>query len=142
MRALLLLFWEFSKISLFVIGGGYAIIAVADQALSRRGWTDEGELMERLPVFQMVPGLIATHTAVYVGRKVAGRLGAFVAVLAVAWPSVLIFTFVSAGYDSIPVDSPLSRSAFLGLRSALTGIIAATIVRGWTKNLNDVFTFA
>ena len=142
MTALLLLFWEFSKISLFVIGGGYAIIAVADQALSRRGWTDEGELMERLPVFQMVPGLIATHTAVYVGRKVAGRIGAFVAVLAVAWPSVLIFTFVSAGYDSIPVDSPLFRSAFLGLRSALTGIIAATIVRGWTKNLHDVFSYA
>ena len=121
MKNLLLLFWEFSKISLFVIGGGYAIIAVADQALSRRGWTEEGELLDRLPVFQMVPGLIATHTAVYVGRKVAGRIGAFVAVLAVAWPSVVIFTFVSAGYDSLPIDSPLVKSAFLGLRSALTG---------------------
>ena len=29
MKRLALLFWEFSKISLFVIGGGYAIIAVA-----------------------------------------------------------------------------------------------------------------
>ena len=142
MKNLLLLFWEFSKISLFVIGGGYAIIAVADQALSRRGWTEEGELLDRLPVFQMVPGLIATHTAVYVGRKVAGRIGAFVAVLAVAWPSVVIFTFVSAGYDSLPIDSPLVKSAFLGLRSALTGIIAATIIRGWSKNLNDVFSYS
>ena len=90
----------------------------------------------------MVPGLIATHTAVYVGRKVAGRIGAFVAVLAVAWPSVVIFTFVSAGYDSLPIDSPLVKSAFLGLRSALTGIIAATIIRGWSKNLNDVFSYS
>ena len=142
MKSLLLLFWEFSKISLFVIGGGYAIIAVADQALAKRGWTEEGELVDKLPVFQMVPGLIATHTAVYVGRKVAGGIGAFVAVLAVAWPSVLIFTFVSAGYDSMPIDSPLCRSAFLGLRSALTGIIAATIIRGWTRNLNDVFSYS
>ena len=142
MKRLALLFWEFSKISLFVIGGGYAIIAVADQTLSRRGWTEEGELLDRLPVFQMVPGLIATHTAVYVGRKVGGFLGAIVAVAAVAWPSVLIFTFVSAGYDSIPVDAPLCRSAFLGLRSALTGIIAATIIRGWTRNLNDVFSYS
>ena len=40
---------------------------------------EAGVPVERLPVFQMEPGLIATHTAVYVGRKVAGRLGAFVA---------------------------------------------------------------
>lgn len=142
MRTLLLLFWEFSKISLFVIGGGYAIIAVADQALSRRGWTEEGELLDKLPVFQMVPGLIATHTAVYVGRKVAGVVGAVVAVLAVAWPSVLIFTFVAAGYENLPIDSPFVKSAFLGLRSALTGIIAATIIRGWTRNLCDVFSYS
>lgn len=142
MKALLLLFWEFSKISLFVIGGGYAIIAVADQALSRRGWTEEGELLDKLPVFQMVPGLIATHTAVYVGRKVAGAIGAAVAVLAVAWPSVLIFTFVASGYDSLPVEAPVVKSAFLGLRSALTGIIAATVVRGWTRNLCDVFSYS
>ena len=71
MLRLALLFWEFSKISLFVIGGGYAIIAVADRTLSRRGWTEDGELLDRLPVFQMVPGLIATHTAVYVARQSA-----------------------------------------------------------------------
>ena len=142
MLRLALLFWEFSKISLFVIGGGYAIIAVADRALSRRGWTEDGELLDRLPVFQMVPGLIATHTAVYVGRKVAGRIGALVSVLAVAWPSVLIFTFVSAGYDSLPIDAPLCRSAFLGLRSALAGIIAAAVIRGWTRNLNDAFSYS
>ncbi len=67
MKKLASLFWELFKISLFVIGGGYAIIAVADDIFAKKGWTEEGELVDKLPVFQMVPGLIATHTAVYVG---------------------------------------------------------------------------
>ena len=141
-RTLAILFWELFKISLFVVGGGYAIIAVADETFARRGWTKEGELVDRLPVFQMVPGLIATHVAVYVGNKVAGRFGAALGVFAAALPSVVIFTFVSMGYKALPLDNPWLESAFTGLRSALTGIIAATIVRGWRKNLTDGFAYA
>ena len=136
MRKIAALFWDLFRISLFVIGGGYAIIAVADDVFSKRGWTKEGELVDRLPVFQMVPGLIATHTAVYVGNKVAGAWGAFAGVVAVAVPSVVIFTLVSAGYASLPLDNPWLVSAFVGLRSALTGIIAATVVRNAKKLLS------
>ena len=132
------LFWELFKISLFVIGGGYAIIAVADEVFAKKGWTEEGELVDRLPVFQMVPGLIATHTAVYVGNKIAGALGAAVGVVAVALPSVVIFTFVSMGYDSLPLGNEWLVAAFVGLRAALTGIIAATIVRS-AKKLASAF---
>lgn len=142
MKKLAILFLELFKISLFVIGGGYAIIAVADQVFAKRGWTEEGELVDKLPIFQMVPGLIATHVAVYVGDKVAGRLGSAVGVLAVALPSVVIFTFVSMGYKSLPLGNPWLDSVFVGLRSALTGIIAATVVRGWRKNLTDSFAYA
>ena len=130
------LFWELFRISLFVIGGGYAIIAVADGVFAKKGWTEEGELIDRLPVFQMVPGIVATHTAVYVGNKVAGGIGSLVGVAAVAIPSVVIFTFVSAGYASLPLDNQWLVSAFVGLRSALTGIIAATVVRSAKKVLD------
>ena len=135
------LFLEFLCLSSFVIGGGYAIIAVADRVFARLGWTDEGELLDHLPVFQMVPGLIATHTAVYVGRKVAGGIGAVTAVAAVALPSVVIFTFVSLGYDRLPLDNPILAGAFTGLRAALTGIIAATVVRSWRRTLRDGFAY-
>jgi chromate transporter len=90
----------------------------------------------------MVPGLIATHVAVYVGGKVAGKAGAALGVAAVAIPSVVIFTFVSAGYDTLPLDNEWFKAAFTGLRSALTGIIAATIAAGWRKALPDFFAYA
>ena len=136
------LFWELFKISLFVVGGGYAIIAVADGVFAKKGWTREGELADRLPVFQMIPGLIATHTAVYVGRKVAGGVGAALGVAAVALPSVVIFAFVSAGYHALPLDNPHLLAAFTGLRAALTGIVAATVLRGWRRNLPDAFSYS
>ena len=142
MRRLAQLFWELFKISLFVVGGGYAIIVVADDVFAKRGWTKEGEIVGQLPVFQMVPGIIATHVAVYVGSKVAGRVGAAVGVAAVALPSVVIFTLVSMGYDSIPLDSPRLVSAFTGLRAALAGVVAATVIRGWRKNVDSVFAYA
>ena len=136
------LFWGLFRISLFVVGGGYAIAVVADDFFAKRGWTEEGEIVGRLPVFQMVPGIIATHVAVYVGSKVAGRLGAAVGVAAVALPSVVIFTAVSMGYASLPVDNPWLASAFIGLRAALAGIVAATILRGWRRSLDSAFAYA
>ncbi len=141
-RKLVEIFWEMFKITTFVIGGGYSILAVAEDVFSKKGWTREGELLDNLPVFQMIPGLIATHTAVYVGRKRAGILGALVGVLAVALPAVGIFTLVSVWYQKIPLDNPYLGSAFVGLRAALTGIIAATIVRGWARSLPNAFAYA
>ena len=42
-RALHSLFWEWFKIALFVVGGGYAIIAVADEVFGRKlKWLREG----------------------------------------------------------------------------------------------------
>ena len=142
MRKLLRLFWEFFKISLFVVGGGFAIISVADDVCSRLGWTEEGELIGVLPVFQMVPGLIAGNTAIYVGNKVAGKTGAAVALCGVILPSLAIFLAVSMGYAAIPLGNPWLESCFTGLRAALTGIIAAVIWRGWDASVRGVFGYA
>ena len=134
------LFWEFFKISLFVVGGGYAIIVVADEIFGKkRKWLAEGELLEHLPVFQMVPGLIAGNTAIYVGLKTAGRCGAAVALFGVALPSFLIFLGVSMGYGGLPVHHPLVAGALAGLRAALTGIVLGTIVKGLRPSVKGVY---
>ena len=127
-----LLFWEMFKIALCVVGGGFAILAVADEVFSRKlKWTKEGEIVGHLPIFQMVPGIIAGNTAVYVGRKVAGVPGALCALVGVFLPSVIVFSLVAAGMDFIPLGNRFLDAAFLGLRAALTGIIAAMVLRFW-----------
>ncbi len=135
-RKLFILFYEMFKIALFVVGGGYAIIAVADEVFAKKlKWTDEGELMGQLSLFQMIPGIMAGHAAVYVGRKAAGWLGSLVALVAVALPSILIFSVVSMGYDVIPLENRWLGAAFAGLRASLTGVIFAMLVRGWKKSV-------
>ncbi len=136
------LFVEFFKLSLFVVGGGHAILLVADDVFSRKlKWIKEGELLEHLPIFQMVPGLIAGNTAIYTGLKLAGRLGAAVSLIAVALPSFFIFLFIAMGYNSLSLDNKWIESAFLGLRSSLTGILLATIIKGWSKNIRGIYGY-
>ncbi|MGN0852956.1 MAG: chromate transporter [Kiritimatiellia bacterium] len=136
MKRLARLFYEMLKIALFVVGGGYAIIVVADQVFGKKlKWLREGELLEHLPVFQMVPGLIAGNTAIYVGAKIAGRVGAFVALVAVAVPSFVIFLGVTCGYGLLPQGNVWLESAFLGLRAALAGLIFAAVLKGWRKSV-------
>ena len=131
------------RISLFVVGGGFAIIAVAEEVFSKKlKWTEEGELIGSLPLFQMVPGIIAGNTAVYLGRKVAGIPGAAVALAGVFLPSVIVFSAVSAGYDLIPLGNAYLDAAFLGLRASLTGVIFAMIVRGWRKSVVGFYGYA
>ena len=130
------LFFEMFRIVLFVVGGGYAIIAVADDTFSRKlKWTKEGELIDALSLFQTFPGIMAAHCAIYVGRKVAGLAGAAAALAGVILPSLVIFTCVSMGYGAIPLDNPWLGAAFVGLRAALTGVIVGMIVRGWRKSV-------
>ena len=133
------LFWEWFKIAFFVVGGGYAIIVVADDVFGRRlKWIKEGELLEHLPVISSIPGLIAGNSAIYVGLKSCGRTGAVAALAGVALPSILIFLCVSAGFASIPKDNAWIDGAFLGLRSALAGVIAGTVWRTLFKSRADL----
>ena len=134
------LFFEFFKISLFVVGGGYAILAVADRVFSGKlKWTEEGELIEKLPVLQMIPGLIAGNTAIYVGHKMSGRLGAAVALVAVALPSFAIFLAVTCGLAYLPMGNPWLEGALTGARCALTGILAGTVWKAWRKNVTGLY---
>lgn len=132
------LFWEWFKIALFVVGGGYAIIVVADEIFGRKlKWLEEGELLEHLPIISSIPGLIAGNSAIYVGLKACGRVGALLALMGVALPSIIIFLAVSVGFDFIPKENIWIAGTFLGLRSALSGVIAGTIWRTLFKSRVD-----
>ena len=139
-KTALTLFWEMFKIALFVVGGGYAILAVADRVFSQKlKWIREGELVDELPVLQMVPGLIAGNTAIYVGHKVCGWIGSAAGLVAVALPSFAIFLVLSCHLDLLPLGNPWVDAALMGSRCALTGIIAGTVLKSWRKNVKGAY---
>ncbi len=141
-QILLRLYIEECKISLFVLGGGYAIIIMADDVFGRRlKWLEEGELLEKLPVFQTIPGLIAGNAGIYVGLKMGGMLGAAVALAGVATPSLIIITAIAMGFNWLPMDNPFVQGAFIGLRSAFCGLILAAIIKTWKKSMKGVYAY-
>lgn len=136
------LFWEYFKIALFVVGGGYAIIVAADDVFGRRlRWLEEGELLDKLPIIQTIPGMIAGNSAVYVGLKVAGLAGALVAVTAVALPSLVIITAIAYGYSWLPIENRYLQGAFLGLRCSLAGLVLGTVVKAWRRNIRGPYGY-
>lgn len=136
------LFIEYFKISLLIVGGGYAIIMTADDVFGRRlKWLEEGELIEHLPIFQTIPGLIAGNSAIYVGRKVGGFLGSLIALVAIALPSLIIILAIAMGFQWISTENRYVQGAFIGLRSAFCGIILAAIIKSWRKLMHSVYAY-
>lgn len=141
-KRLMKLFFLFMKIALCVVGGGYAIIAAAEEVFEQKlKWLPKGDLINHLPVFQTIPGLIAGNSAMYVGYKIAGFLGAIVSLIAVALPSFVIISFVAVGFSWLPTDNPNVQGAFVGVRSALAGVVAATVIKSWPKIMHGYWAW-
>lgn len=137
-----LLLYLFMKIALCVVGGGYAIIAAAEEIFEQKlRWLPKGDLINHLPIFQTIPGLIAGNSAMYVGYKIAGFLGAVVSLIAVALPSFIIISFVAVGFSWLPTDNPHVQGAFIGVRSALAGVVAATVIKSWPKIMHGCWAW-
>lgn len=132
------LFWEFFKIALFVVGGGFAILLVAEEVFVRKyHWLRDGELSDMLALIQVVPGLTAGNVAIYAGFRVAGFAGAFAALTGVATPSFLVISFVAMGFDLIPIGHPLLAGAFAGVRTAMTALTFVAMLRIWRGSVGS-----
>ena len=116
-RMLWLLFWEFFKIASFVVGGGFAILIVAEDVFVKKyHWLRDGELSDMLALIQTVPGLTAGNIAIYTGYRIAGTAGALLALTGVAMPSFIVITAIAAGFSALislaSYSSPFSSSHF------------------------------
>ena len=136
---LIRLFIEHARLSLLVVGGGYAIVATADERFGRKlHWLKEGELSDRLVLFASFPGLIAGNAAIYTGLRTRGRIGALVSLAGTVLPSLAVFLVVSSCSEMIPTECPAVTSAFAGLRAALTGIIISSLVQAFRVKATDI----
>ena len=90
------LFLSFLKIGLFSFGGGYAALPlIQGQVVTAHGWLSTGEFTDLITISQMTPGPIAINGATFVGIKIAGLPGAFVATLGCITPSCIIVTLLA-----------------------------------------------
>ncbi|HHV98380.1 MAG TPA: chromate transporter [Clostridiaceae bacterium] len=121
---LLTMFLEFFKVGLFAIGGGLATIPFLQELANKYNWYTSQELVDMIAVSESTPGPIGINMATYVGYKVGGIPGVVTAVTGIVMPSVIVIILIAHFYSRFN-EKPLVKSAFYGLRPAVTGLIAA-----------------
>lgn len=135
MPALFAIFWSFFKIGAFTFGGGYAMIPlIQHEVINRRSWIEEHTFLDMLTLAQTAPGPISLNTAVFVGYKCRGVLGALIAVLGVVLPSFFIILLIAIFFSEIRTNHWVD-AAFKGMRPAVVALIVAPII-GLCRGMN------
>jgi chromate transporter len=125
---LLDIFITFFKIGLFSFGGGYAMLPLIQQEVTVvHTWVSTTEFIDIVAISQITPGPIAINSATYIGYTTAGILGSTLATLGVVAPSVIIMIIMSRFFIKFK-NNKYVEYAFLGLRPATVGLIAAAAV--------------
>ena len=120
-----LLFWEFAKVGLFCVGGGYASMPLIQASVvDTYHWLTLGEFIDIFTISQMTPGPIGINAATFAGMKVAGVGGAVAATLGFAAPSLLLGILLARLFFRYGDIGPI-RGALNGLRPAVVALISA-----------------
>lgn len=140
-KLLLDIFLVFLRIGPVTFGGGFAMIPVIEkEVVERKRWMQDGELADILAMAQAVPGAVAINSAMFVGYRLSGVLGAIVAMIGVLLPTFTIILLLSAFFLRIQHNAKI-EAAFVAIRATVVAIITfAAIKIGKTAAIDKTST--
>ena len=118
------IFLLFTKIGVFTIGGGYAVIPLIEKDIVSRDWLSQGEFYELLAITESLPGVFATNIAALVGFKIAGLKGAILAALGTIVAPFIIILLIAIFFSRFQENLYVAK-AFKALRPVVVALIAA-----------------
>lgn len=122
------LFLVFLKIGAFTFGGGYAMIPlIKREIVDGKKWLTDQEVLDIISIAESTPGPLAVNTATFVGSKVGGFKGAFLATIGVVLPSLLIMILISRVLAVIEHIEAV-QYAFKGIRAGVLVLIAGAFL--------------
>lgn len=121
---LLHLFLIFTKIGIFTIGGGYAVIPLIEKDLVQKKWLSNEEFYELIAITESLPGVFATNIAALVGYKIAGVKGALIAGLATIIAPFILLLIIAIFLAKFQQNIYVAK-AFKALRPIVVALIAA-----------------
>jgi chromate transporter len=125
-------------ITFLIIGatsfGGGVVAYLRDALVSKKKWFDDIEFLEMTSISNTLPGLNATNMAIIAGDRLAGWLGASLALLGMCVPAFIFMTAAGMVYAESHAR-PLATAALRGVAAAAVGLIAATWFKIGKKSL-------
>lgn len=125
LRLLRKLFLSTLYLSAFTFGGGYVIITLMKQKfVDHYHWIEEEEMLDLVAIAQSTPGAIAVNGAIVIGYKLAGPLGALVAIVGTVLPPFVIISLLSLCYETFQGLYAVQK-ILEGMQAGVGAVIAA-----------------
>ncbi|HEX3028525.1 MAG TPA: chromate transporter [Clostridia bacterium] len=138
-KILLDLFLTFFKIGAFTIGGGLAMLPIIEREIvDKKGYINKEEIIDAFAISQSLPGIIAINSAIYVGYRIAGLIGALVTALGVILPSFVIILAIAMLFTTVSGNVWINK-ALTGVKAGVAGVIAVSVVNLARKAIKDAF---
>jgi chromate transporter len=146
----LLLFYEYFKIGLFTIGGGYAMLPAVRQVVLQRCWMTNDQLIGFVGIAESTPGPFAINLATFVGMEVGkstslgifgGFLGATLATFAVVLPSLVIIIIVTRLFDKFRTNRYV-QGALYGITPVVVGLVLSSALTVTVSVVLPNFSFS
>ena len=117
------LFLSTFYLSAFTFGGGYVIVPLMRKKfVNEYGWIDENEMIDLIAIAQSAPGVIAINASLIIGYKLAGILGAIVALVGTVLPPLIIISIISLFYIAFR-DNRIVNGAMQGMQAGVAAVI-------------------
>ena len=138
----LLLIYEFLKVGLFSVGGGYATLPFLYHISETYNWYSAKELVDMLAISSITPGPVGINVATFAGFKTAGLFGAILSTTSLILPSFLIVVFISKLLNKFK-ENFYVQSILYAIKPAGCALIAAVGFRLFKDYiLRDTTSFA
>src|SRR5262245_15625618 len=126
----------FLRIGAMSFGGAVAAL-IHRQVVEARGWIDDRDYASGFALAQLAPGAGAFNIAIYVGTRLRGAAGAFVAFIGLLLvPAVTVLT-LGALYLVYAAALPIA-GALAGVGAAAIGLTLATAERMRSRNVRGL----
>ena len=135
------LFRVFAKVGAFTIGGGYAMLPLIEEEMTKRGWISAEDIQDIIVLAQSAPGILAVNMAIYTGHKVRGLKGSIVSSVGAVLPSLVIILLIAMFFTEFK-ENDIVRRIFQGVRPAAVALILVPAVRMARSGCKSWWTWA
>ena len=121
------IFYTFTKIGAFTIGGGYAMLPLIEkEVVEKKQWISRSDFIDMVAVSQSLPGVFAVNISILTGYKLKKNMGSIVATLGSILPAFVIMLLIAVFFRSF-LDNVYIAKMFKAIRPAVVALIVVPV---------------
>ena len=106
------------------------------EIVDKKKWISQNDMIDILSISQSFPGAVAVNSAIFIGQRIGGYIGALSALLGVILPSFLIIIVVARIFTYVS-NIVVVKAAFKGISSAVIALLIVTAIRVGKAGIKD-----